>query len=470
MRQLLWTLLFLFLSSQVLAAEPATHLEQSFFISEIEFIHDSNLSEADLLKELPFERDTFTTINEVERAVQSLAAREIFDRIEYALFEKDYGLLLQFNLKTRPLLREIQFRGNQAIDNIELQRASRLQVFSPFKESDLVLAKERLQELYVSNGFFHVDIKTDHYRHTDNRYVKALFEIIEGYQSKVESIEVEGTLPEELSPLRTTLEEFSIGRPASKAFLKDLTRSLLYRLRAEGYLEARVELLPPLYIESSRNLALIFEIDVGTPLSIVFSGNEVFDAEELLEPLGLDKRTVPFGSYAIPSLVRAIKRLYREQGYFYVQVQSVELEPEGTRRRFLIDIEEGPRVYLNSISFEHDSEIPASELKQVFGVTTRAIWPFSYFQDGIFDETDIEEGREALETFFKSKGYPQANAYYELIGSDAKSRELRVTIDTGSPTIISQTSVDWRGIGASLQSDELSELLRITPIISEGAR
>ncbi len=310
---------------------------------------------------------------------------------------------------------KIYFSGNHLFSEQELRRFSGLRVAEEFKEDVLVQSVANIKKNYYQRGYLNVDV--DFKVEKDDQYpdVKIFCSIDENRPSRIEAIVIEGDLPQEVKSRIESIQREQIGELYSENNLKNIKLSLLVALRNEGYLQAEVRQSSVENVENSSNKKLIYKIEHRDPITINFKGNTVFSAVELLGPLRLETRTVPFAPSAISSLVREIAKMYEEQGYLFSEVNFEELPIEGSRKNYLININEGNRVFLNEIIFQGNTKFSSSELEKLMESRPKGWFVFKHWRPGILIKEVISSDLNEIEKYYDAAGYPDVEVSFKLI-------------------------------------------------------
>lgn len=243
-------------------------------------------------------------------------------------------------------------------------------------------------------------------------YCRSLnLDIVEGKLAKISQYNLEG------DPLPSALVEriqvvAAIGSEATGQKLADIERSTVIALRNEGYIAARVT--PSYsYDADTGTTALNIKSELRQPIAFTFSGNTVFNSEELLNSIDLFSRKRPFGNNTITLLMQNIKRMYHEAGYLFVRVKQEEDRSNPERLNYLVSIDEGERAKVNSLNLVGNDHISREEVIA------------SMIEMGMEDQiADLEPSfavparlealRDSITSAYHHKGYPQAEITYSI--------------------------------------------------------
>lgn len=152
--------------------------------------------------------------------------------------------------------------------------------------------------------------------------------------------------------------------------------------------------------------AVIFRVrEKPTVRAITFSGNRVYDDEELLEHIDISTGSI-LNIYRINRNVRTIESLYREKNYHNVNVgfQVEELPENQGNLQFVI--EEGDKVRIRKIEIRGNRSFDDKEIKKQIQTSEKGF--FSWItRAGDLDPDVLEQDVMRLRAFYSSKGYAE---------------------------------------------------------------
>lgn len=467
---LLSLMLVFILGATIAIAAPLIELPEEIPtgpVHAISFRTFHTLSYDELAGEMPIQIGKALTRADLEESIESLAERHIFAHIDLEIRQRPEGLDVEFLLVPELFVFELQFSGNSDLDDKQLRRLAGLQLGAPLNLTSLEEAKERIVAGYRREGHYNPKVTVAVDERAVAPQVIAYFHIDEGYRSRFGRVELVGEIPEELRKVKERFESSLPGTPVNEDNLKDLRKDLLLAVRNEGYLQASVEVVSAEENRLTGDLDLVVKLDARQPLTLIFTGNTVFGPDELLRPLRLDSRTVPFTPSAIQTLCKEIRRMYQTEGYFFAQCNSGELPADGIRRRYQVEIIEGRKVRLQRLMFEGNEAFTNGELKKV--IETRSSGFLRPWRPGYLRSDILAADLSALEVFYREAGYHDVKIDFELTAAE-KDDELNLTINIteGKLSHIEKLKMTWKN-GAQLGSDsEGSALLSTLPQIAEG--
>ncbi len=307
----------------------------------------------------------------VEKGLEALWSSGFFEDIKIAVRRGKSGQVVFLRLDEYPIVRKLVFETKKIKERNILERLRKRNIgFTPYSVYDpQKVHKIRLTiaEMLADEGYDQAEI-TFETIDKGSIEVDVLFQIREGRRSRIGEIVFEGNPKLERNIL---LNAFQNNREHSffawikekdifrKAKLDEDLESLEKTFREHGY--AGVKKGNPLIEEVSRRTFLlgrermkkiIVPVDAGVRYfmgNVEIKGHESFTSRKIRTLVHLEKGSLYNGKIKIQSAER-IKELYRNSGYFFVQVFSTEYRDARNRTvDVTFDIREGEKIYLNRL-------------------------------------------------------------------------------------------------------------------------
>ena len=127
--------------------------------------------------------------------------------------------------------------------------------------------------------------------------------------------------------------------------------------------------------------------------------------EDLREKINL----VPGYAVTESSLAQAentIRRYYQKEGHWDIKVETEKSEPDEVRNRVTVtfNIDSGERLEVKDITFSGNDKFSDRKLQKALGTIKEDKW-WSFFSKKLFKESDFEEAKGNLGTFYREHGY-----------------------------------------------------------------
>ena len=156
---------------------------------------------------------------------------------------------------------------------------------------------------------------------------------------------------------------------------------------------------------------------------IIFEGNERISTEDLEKEVTLKARSI----YTRPKVQNDLKRLldvYRRNGRYSAEINPQVVKLEQNRVNLIYNIVEGPKAYIEKITFIGNDSYQASKLEKIVS-SARERW-YQFLSDSDkYDPDRLQYDQELLRKFYYENGYadfkvksaiaelsPQRDAFY----------------------------------------------------------
>lgn len=232
---------------------------------------------------------------------------------------------------------------------------------------------------------------------------------------------------------------------------EDITR--LNRVGRFHRIENRVQLL------ADGTVNLIYTL-VEQPIiqDIQSVGNKRFTDKEITDEVELLVAT-PVDAEQLARACRRIENMYREKGYYLVEVKVDEKELEKTNI-VLFHIREGERVKVTDIRFEGNLSFTPGELKR--DLKTKEAW---LLEKGPLDDDALEHDVATLANFYRDRGYLEARTD-RIVRPSPNGKEAIVTflIDEGPVYTMREVKVTYPpDMPVVFTAEQLAGLMLIKP-------
>ncbi|MEM1452943.1 MAG: POTRA domain-containing protein [Planctomycetota bacterium] len=228
-------------------------------------------------------------------------------------------------------------------------------------------------------------------------------------------------------------------------------------------------------------------IESPVDLDPKFVGNTKFDVKKLREWAQLDDRVEVYVD-EVEGIAERIRRAYRRQGYYFVEVDP-RMGGTGVRyREIIFEIREGPKVYIKSVKLEGNESIP----DEGFLFWKRGIRKYAQLQSkgkGLFawwghrlDQEVLQSDVVGIADVYRSRGFLDAVVGYRLdFTNDRSGVKVTFEIDEGPLYRVASVNIkayekelvdtvpggfpqpEYREIEFSIPERELRSLLTLSP-------
>ncbi len=378
----------------LLAALPAAAQAPSERVEDVQIVGNRRILESTILYYVQTQPNGPYNEGQVLRDYRSLLATDFFDDVTLKVRQGETGVVVIFEVKERPLIREIKYEGLKSFkesDVLERFRDLRvgLTVDSPFNPAKMPKARRAIRQLLDLNGrpLGRVEVETEE---ISSSSVRLIFAIDEGPKVRIGDIAFEGNTVFSDKALRDSLELTKVRGPITlfKGHDKyiedkleyDLQVNLLARYRDVGYIQARAGEPDVEIVEAPQGLLLGFrktkqQYRITIPIeegqqyrysSFDVGGIENFDAELVRKGYSVEAgEVVNYG--ALKEANENLKKAYSARGYLDMEaIPEIRPNQEDLTVDVKINVTEGKQYFVNRIEFAGNTKTRDKVLRREF--------------------------------------------------------------------------------------------------------
>jgi outer membrane protein insertion porin family len=332
------------------------------------------------IKDIVFKGIDTVSINELNRVVDPYRNRKFTNAVSAELQNKLYALdyfesitlnavqgdpgyesvIIEFVVDERPVVSEIRFNGNKRV------RAGELLDVILVKRGDMIIQpklrgdEDAIRKLYLEKGFPDVRVKNSLEQDERKGRQIVVFDITEGNQTSIRTIQFSGNNAFSQSSLRNTMESreqglFNSGAYNDQQFQTDLQLVVNY-YKERGYVDAKVLRVGRETEKDEEEdrlyLTLTIHLEEGNQYQyggMSFEGNLLFTTEQLTELLRVNPEG-PINLTRVDQDYQRVMDLYYESGYIFNTIQREEIRNDLTRTvSYKVRIVERGRAHIENL-------------------------------------------------------------------------------------------------------------------------
>lgn len=366
------------ISALVLLTVSFGAVAESFVVENIEVRGIKKISSGTVFSYLPVNIGESLDLDRTAEIIRDLYATGFFDDIEL----RRRGNVLVIEVRERPSIAEVNFEGNDDIEDEALQEAldsvgiSKGRIFDEQKLKKLEL---ELQEVYYAQGKYAARIEAS-WRQLDDDRVAVDIVISEGISAKIKSINISGN--QRFSD-QDLLEVFSLettddGWFASDDYSSSQLNSDLEALRSfyedRGYVQYELSSQQVTISPDRKDISISIGIREGeqfTISSIDIAGELVVSEAELRALISFREGEI-FSRKEINRVILSMQKLLAEDGYAYADVKIVpEVDAENNSVGLQFLVVPGKKMRVRYINFRGNDktkdEVLRREMRQFEG-------------------------------------------------------------------------------------------------------
>lgn len=381
----------------------------------------------------------------LDARVRQLWERGLIDDIRIDRLQVEGGLALIVEVKERPILRSIEYRGLKKVSRTEVgEKISKDQIEAreglPLNVAELKRLEAAIEELYRDKGFrfAEVDLTFEEVSPTERR---AVYTVDEAERVRIGKIEFVGNRVVGDWRLRWAMRKTKSTNPLWRVLRKDIYNPAsveedlgkvrqVYRRR--GYKDVRVD-SPQLSVVGKggkRRLRLDIPVEEGRRWKlgeITIEGNTLFSDQVLLQqfkrPRGgwLRSKTVEDG-------LKAIDEAYRNSGHIFVRVESELKERDAKTADLLVKIEEGDQYRVGRLEFTGNTRTRDKVLRREFRVHEGMVLNMGGLKNSIYKINQLGYFKLDEDDPIKFDNFDSEKKTVDLVvqGQEADRTELQI--------------------------------------------
>ena len=275
--------------------------------------------------------------------------------------EESNTVILEFEVKERPVISSILFEGNQRIRRGELLDTILLKKGDMVNKTSIKLDETAILDLYLEKGFLDAVITGEERKDPEENTSTLVYVVDEGTQTKINEILFIGNdkyvSDNTLKGLMTTKTQSIFNKGVfQENKLEEDKRAIVQYYHDRGYIDAEVYNVEKNIVkDEEKNInflkisLFIKEGEQYTYQGISLDGNKIYSDEELLEMV-IQKEGKVYNESKFLLDFQRISDLYYENGYIFNTINKEELRDDQNREiSFEITIVERDRAHIESI-------------------------------------------------------------------------------------------------------------------------
>jgi outer membrane protein insertion porin family len=411
---------FLSTPAPVRAQEP----QQQRVVEVVDIIGNRRLRKDDILYWIQTRPgDTFSAA-QVARDLQTILSLGFFDKVGTRVYTEEAprgGLLVIFEVRELPIIRDIQFEGLKSVAESDVLKTFRERRVGISKEAildpvKLKNAERVLKELLSAKGHPNA-VVTGNVEEVSKTSSAITFVINEGERVRVAEIEFEGSKVFKSGTLRSQMKYVKEAGLISRFKEQDILdrQKLDYDLqlvdnymKSKGYLQARhgeprieglgkrrtgFPILPLPFISSvDETLKITVPIIDGKLFrvgEVKIEGNSIFSEQVIRAFIGLQKGVVANGEALSKGLYENLKKAYGTQGFIQYTAEILPTfkdspqNPNEGIADFEITIDEGKQFTLRRLEFTGNTFTRDNVLRREVLINESDIYNQNFFEFSI---------------------------------------------------------------------------------------
>src|SRR5262245_58560013 len=340
----------------------------------------------------------------VRESLERLWALGLFDTLDVVEVPEAGGVQLVFRVTRKPWLERLDWQGELGLDPADLAATAALALGGPADSERLDRAQSEVLARLRREGYLAADVRLNVSESPDTNGRSVTVVVDAGKPTRVARVELEGLARAEERPLRKAFD-LSEGDVFRERRYRDGLRNLEQALHTQGFYEARVSPKEPAWDRDTDRVDVVVQVVEGPLTHVELVGRTALSEAVVRERLAFaDSRVVD--EFEVRASADQITRAYQEQGFAFVHVNGT-LSGDANTRTVRFEIEEGPRVSVESITFEGLSTLRPDKLTEQMQTRPAGLIPIGVFR-GLYVEERLTQDMRILRQYLRSQGLAAA--------------------------------------------------------------
>ena len=333
----------------------------------------------------------------VIKDVQRLYDMGYFDHISVRSKTRKGKLIVTFELKEKPRISSIEYKGNSALTDKKLEEFSELKKYEFLSIKKLQQGIASIKKGYEEKGYFLPLVSYQIQNKKKENKIDLIIDIQEGKKALIRRIHFIGN--DNVSD--RTIKSFLSSK--EKNFLSFMTSSgvftdenlnrdqqvIRFLYMERGYMEVKVDEPQVTLSPSKDGIYISFYISEGKKFKvgqIDFAGDLIFSKLELRKLLSLKAGNVFRYSFFQKDLM-ALQTKYGDEGYAFANVVPRFASRGQDEVHILFDIQKGEKVYINQINISGNSVTRDRVLRR----------EMEFFEGDLYNASNILEAKKSIQ-------------------------------------------------------------------------
>ncbi len=373
-------------------------LEKKQIIEKIQIAGNLRIGEDVILTKIQAKSGDIFDLKRLNEDLKNVYRMGYFENVEIKIEEGTKGVIVTFEVKENPSIKEIKFKGNKEVKTDDLLKIVEIKEGQIATPRELDKAIENIKMYYEQLGYLGTQI----YLETEKAppaQVKIIFDIKEGKKKYIKKIEFIGNKAFSEKDLKgfLSISEKTVFSPVKKVtqYLRAFIRpeplvepgiyniAYLYRdlgkietaYKNQGYIDVKIG--DPIVEEEPDGVVIKIPIEEGSQYRIgkVKINQDLFPEEKIYQKLQVKSGKI-FSLKILKEDESIITHLFANFGYAYVKVNTqIDKDPKEKIVNLTFNIDKGPTVYIGRIEIEGNTKTRDKVIRRELKIAEG--WPYS---------------------------------------------------------------------------------------------
>lgn len=355
-----------FLYFVMLLLLPSLVIAEPYDVDRVVVEGNQRLEQAAILAVVSAESGSVVSIDEIDKDLAAIFKMGRFESVAAEIVEQGGETLLVYRVEERPLVRKIEFAGNEEIKASKLRPLVSIEVPGIYNPRHAAKSVDAIKAAYVEKGYHAAKIEPDLEVDGQNE-ATVTFRINEGEKVLIEDIHFEGNTVFSDRKLRKAIQtkerNFLSWLTDRGAYNEEILNTDLEIIKDmyfnEGYVQVDVKQPYVTLTENEKSLEIYIEVVEGEQFivgRIDVEGDLIAEDSILMEEVKLDEGEI-FSRKKLRESMLGLNNFYTDRGYAYVNVTPLtSIIPGKNVIDIRFRIEKGVKVAIGRIEIRGNTK------------------------------------------------------------------------------------------------------------------
>ena len=382
-------------AGQVWANDPSSASPSGSPIAAIKVAGNDRVEEEAIRVHISSRPGELLNYETIDKDVRSVYGMGFFSNVEVSVSEENGRTILTYQVRERPLIREVRVEGTKGLSKDEFENALKIHPRTILNPVKIRHGIEETKKAYEKKGFLDAEIT---YRTEEAAAGEAIltFTVNENEKVGIKDIVFEGNSAfssDQLRAIMATRQKNFLSRFLSSGVLNnDALKTDVERLTAfyydHGYINVRID--EPKVERKEDGLYLTMRIDEGEQYQIgdIGFGSDVPGGEERAKQLVTLQKGQTFKASTLRDDVFRLTGYFSDQGYAFVNVEpDTDVRPDEKIVNITFQVDKGPETYIDRIDIAGNTKTRDKVIRRELRIQ----------EQSLFSATGLQFSRERVQ-------------------------------------------------------------------------
>jgi outer membrane protein insertion porin family len=178
---------------------------------------------------------------------------------------------------------------------------------------------------------------------------------------------------------------------------------------------------------------------------IDYTGRKEISEDDIMKKLNLARgQVLPANELMV--IMKEITKLYEKEGYFLAKVDVSTVVSDSTKNRVIlkVDIDEGPEVQVDEITFSGNKAFEDGDLRGAMDNTSQKHW-WKFWGSAKFDQKKFDDDKKLIVDFYRKNGYRDAEIVSDTISYSSDKENMYIRIEVREGPLYHFRTITWQG-------------------------